>query len=305
MQFDGSLMAELTILAAVAESRGFTRAANALGLSASGVSKAVSRLEKRMAVRLVERTTRSLVITDEGTRLLQTVVPLMTGIAEAAALASGGVQAVNGRLRVNVDPFFSRVMISAMLPVFMDNYPDVQLELIMRDDLGDLVADGFDLAIRFGAPPTGSFVGRCLFETKVLTVASPEYIRLHGHPKSPADVETHRKILFYNAASGRPFEWEFHRKKRVVKVGATGPLLVSDVGTMLTACAEGGGIAQILELGSEQLIASGKLINLFPEWNEERFPLYAIYPSRRHLPGKVRAFIEFCAASLASRATQF
>lgn len=301
MQFDGSLMAELTILAAVAECRGFTRAADALGLSASGVSKAVSRLEKRMAVRLVERTTRSLVITDEGTRLLRTVVPLMTGIAEAAALASGGVQAVNGRLRVNVDPFFSRVMISAMLPAFLDRYPDVQLELIMRDDLGDLVADGFDLAIRFGAPPVGSFVGRCLFETKVLTVASLDYIQRFGHPKSPTDLEAHRKILFYNATAKRAFQWEFHQKKKVVEVEATGPLLVSDVGTMLTACTEGGGIAQVLELGTEELIASGKLINLFPEWSDEKFPLYAIYPSRRHLPAKIRAFIEFCEESLSSR----
>ncbi|WP_413459393.1 LysR family transcriptional regulator [Herbaspirillum huttiense] len=295
MQFDGALMAELTILAAVAEGKSFTRAAAALDLSPSGVSKAISRLERRLGVRLVERTTRSLVVTDEGTRLLQNVVPLMTGITEAAALASGGVQAVNGRLRVNVDPYFSRVMISAKLPAFMETYPDVQLELIMRDDLGDLVADGFDLAIRFGPPPVGSFIGRRLCETKVLTVASPDYIRRFGHPGAPAELARHRKILFYNAATGRPFEWELRRQRKVVKVEAKGPLLVSDVGAMLTACAEGGGVAQILELGAEEMIATGRLVNLFPEWNGERFPLYAIYPTRRHLPAKIRAFIDFCA----------
>lgn len=171
----------------------------------------------------------------------------------------------------------------------------------MRDDLGDLVADGFDLAIRFGAPPTGSFIGRRLVDTKVLTVASPEYLRRFGHPQTPADLDAHRKILFYNAATGRPFEWEFHRKRKVLSVDATGPLLVSDVGTMLNACAEGGGIAQILELGTEEMMATGRLVNLFPEWDGERFPLYATYPSRRHLPAKIRAFMDFCAESLRSR----
>lgn len=301
MQFDGALMSEMTVLVAVAESKSFTRAASALGLSPSGVSKAISRLEQRMGLRLVERTTRSLVITAEGERLLREVVPLMTGIAEAAAQASGHAQAVTGRLRVNVDPFFSRVMLSALLPSFLNRYPGIELELIMRDDLGDLVADGFDLAVRFGTPPVGSFIGRCLFETRVLTVASPAYLRQHGYPAKPADLAAHRKILFYNAATGRPFEWELHRKKTIVRLQPTGPLLVSDVGTMLTACLEGGGVAQILELGAEELVRSGQLVNLFPEWSDERFPLYALYPSRRHLPAKIHAFIDFCIEALAVR----
>jgi DNA-binding transcriptional LysR family regulator len=300
MTFDGQLLAGITVLAAVAESGSFTRAGDALGLSASGVSKAITRLEARMGVRLVERTTRTLVLTDEGRRLYNDVVPHLTGISEAAALASGAVNAVLGRLRVNVDPFFSRVALATVLPEFLRRYPALTLELIMRDHVGDLVADGFDLAIRFGQPPVGSLVGRCLYESRILTVASPCYLKDHGRPRTPSDVIHHRRILFYNAVSGRPYGWEFRTTQEVVEIEAAGPLLVSDVGTMIGACVAGAGIAQVLDLGTEELVRSGQLIDLFPDWRGERFPLYALYPSRRHLPAKVHAFIDFCQKCLPS-----
>ena len=150
MTFDGRLFSGITVLAAVAESGSFVRAADALGLSPSGVSRAVSRLEKRVGVRLLDRTTRSQTMTDEGRRLYESVVPHLTGIEEAASAASGSANVVQGKLRVNVDPFFSRTVLASRLPDFLAHHPDLSLELIMRDDVGDLVADGFDLAVRFG-----------------------------------------------------------------------------------------------------------------------------------------------------------
>ncbi|TDY20530.1 LysR family transcriptional regulator [Paraburkholderia sp. BL6665CI2N2] len=301
MTFDGQLFSGITVLAAVAESRSFTRAADALGLSPSGVSKAMKRLEQRMGVRLIERTTRSLKLTDDGQRLYDEVGTHLVGIEDAAARASGSKDSVRGRLRVNVDPFFSRIALAPSLAGFLNRYPDLSLELIMRDDVGDLVADGFDLAIRFGQPPVGSFVGRRLDETRVLTVASPAYIEAHGRPEHPYDVERHQRILFYNAGAARAFEWQFCRADEVLEVRPAGHLLVSDVGTMLGACVAGAGIAQVLELGAEDLLRSGQLIELFPDWPDERFPLYALYPSRQHLPAKVRTFIDFCLANLVAR----
>jgi DNA-binding transcriptional LysR family regulator len=160
------------------------------------------------------------------------------------------------------------------------------------------VSDGFDLAIRFGEPPGGSLVATRLLETRVLTVASPGYIATYGRPEHPDAVTKHRRILFFDPVARRPFGWEFRRPDEVVEIPAEGHLLVSDVGTMLQAAAAGIGIAQILDIGLGDLVSSGQLVDLFPDWPGERFPLYAIYPSRRHIAAKVRAFVELCREGL-------
>lgn len=294
MAFDGKLLSGVTVLMAVVEAGTIARAAEALGLSPSGVSRALARLEQRVGARLLARTTRSLSLTDEGRRFYEQVGPHLAGIEEAAIEASGSSSTVRGRLRVNIDPFFSRIVLSGHLAAFLARYPEVSLELIMRDSVGDLVADGFDLALRFGEPPVGSFVARKLVETRVITVASPGYIKAHGRPRHPRDIETRACIDFYDAAHARPYDWEVQRKKEVLPLRVKGRLLVSDSGTLLGACEAGAGIAQILELGCEHLLESGRLVELFPEWADERFPLYAIYPSRLHRAAKVRTFIEFC-----------
>jgi DNA-binding transcriptional LysR family regulator len=195
---------------------------------------------------------------------------------------------------VNIDPFFSRIVLSRHLTAFLARYADLSVELIMRDSVGDLVADGFDLALRFGDPPQGSFVARKLVETRVLTVASPSYIKAKGKPRHPKEIEERDCIDFYDAANGRPYDWEMRRKKEVLPLRVKARLLVSDAGTLIGACEAGAGIAQVLEIGCRQLIRSARLVELFPEWSDEQFPLYAIYPSRLHRAAKVRAFIEFC-----------
>jgi DNA-binding transcriptional LysR family regulator len=294
MAIDGKLLSGVTVLIAVVEAGTVARAAEALGLSPSGVSRALSRLEQRVGARLLARTTRSLSLTDEGRRFYEQVGPHLAGIEEAAIEASGSTNKVRGRLRVNIDPYFSRVILSGHLAAFLTRYPDISVELIMRDSVGDLVADGFDLAVRFGEPPVGSFVARKLIETRVLTVASPSYIKANGRPRHPRDVEEHDCIDFYDAAHARPYEWEVRRKQEVIPLRVKARLLVSDSGTLVGACEAGAGIAQILELGCRHLLDNGRLVELFPEWSDERFPLYAIYPSRLHRAAKVRTFIEFC-----------
>jgi len=174
----------------------------------------------------------------------------------------------------------------------------VRLELIMRDHVGDLVADGFDLALRFGEPTTGSLIARKLIETRILTVASPSYIQRHGRPKHPSEVTHLPCIDFYDAANACAFEWEFRNGAEVLPVKPSSRLMVSDVGAMLGACEAGAGIAQIMELGSKHIVDSGRLVELFPDWPGELFPLYALYPSRQHRAAKVRAFVDFAIAAL-------
>ena len=302
MSIDGKLFSGVSVLFAVVEAGTIARAAEALGLSPSGVSRALARLEQRVGVRLLARTTRTLSLTDEGRRFYEQVGPHLAGIEEATIEAAGSASKVRGRLRVNTDPYFSRIVLSKHLAKFLARYPEVFVELIMRDSVGDLVADGFDLALRFGEPPVGSFVARKLTETRVITVASPAYIKAHGKPRNPKEIEKHDCIDFYDAANGRPYEWELRRKDEVLPLRVKGRLMTSDSGTLLGACEAGYGIAQIIEIGCGHLLRSGRLVELFPGWSDERFPLYAIFPSRLHRAAKVRAFIDFVLEILKSSA---
>ena len=295
MSFDERMLNGMGVLSAIVDSGSFAAAGEVLDMSQSGVSRSVARLEARLGIRLFDRTTRSVKLTDEGRRFYEQIVPLLSGLEEAAASASQGASAVRGRLRVNIDPFFSRLFLGPRLGAFVEKYPELQLDLITRDQLGDMVADGFDLAVRFGQPRESTLVARKLLDTRIITVASPAYIKKHGRPLVPADLERepHTCIHFRDPETGRPFQWEFHRGKKKVLIAARGRLTANDVGTMHGVCLAGHGIAQVLALGAEQLLASGRLVDLFPDWPDETFPLYAAYPSRHHLPAKVRAFFDF------------
>jgi DNA-binding transcriptional LysR family regulator len=296
MAFDERFLSGIGVLSAIVDSGSFVGAAEILDMTQSGVSRAMARLEGRLGVRLLDRTTRAVTLTDEGRRFYERVMPLLGELEEAATLATGSAATVRGRLRVNMDPFFSRRMLGAQLGAFVERHPELRLELVTRDGLGDLVGEGFDLAIRFGQPPASSLAARRLLETRILTVAAPAYLERHGCPREPAELASHVCIHFRDPQTGRPFPWEFHRGRERLPVEVPGRLTVNDVATLHDVCRAGHGVAQVMAFGVEELLADGSLVELFPDWSEERFPLYALYPSRRHLPAKVRAFIDFVLA---------
>ena len=293
--FSPQLLEGVDVMAAVVDTRSFGGAAQVLDMSQSGVSRAVARLETRLGIRIFERTTRSVRLTEEGRHFYEQVMPLIGALAEVTSSAAGDAQMVQGRLRINVDPLFARFILGPRLGPFLDSYPDLELDMRSKEDLGDLVADGFDLALRFGHPLPSSLVARKLFDTRVLAMASPAYLERFGHPTDPLELENtpHRCILFREPVTGKPFAWEFHQQRKQLTVKPQGQLTVNDPGTVYSACLAGLGIAQLFELGIEQYTSSNQLVQLFPEWSDQRFPLYAYYPSRHHVPAKTRALLSF------------
>ena len=289
------LLEGVAVMAAVVDARSFGGAGEALDMSQSGVSRAVARLEQRLGIRLFERTTRSVRLTDEGRRFHDEVMPLIAALQEATANAQGGATAIRGRLRVNVDPFFSRLILGPALGGFLEKHPELEVELRTRDDLGDLVGDGFDLALRFGHPQPSSLVARKLLDLRVLTVAAPSYLKRFGRPAHPQELEAghHRCIQFRDPASGRAFAWEFHQRRRKLVIATPGTLMVNDAGTLQSVCEAGYGIAQMFVLPQDPVLADRRLVTLFPDWSDERFPLYAYHPSRHHVPAKTRAMLDF------------
>jgi DNA-binding transcriptional LysR family regulator len=299
-EIDGRLVGGLVVLAAIADARSFGRAAERLGLTQSGVSKAIAKLESRLGARLVHRTSRAVELTDEGRALNERVIQHLAGIGEAAAETAKSRDSVRGRLRVNVDPLFSRMVLSPNMSEFLLRNPAMELRLETRDRIADLVSDGFDLAVRFGEPTPSALIARRVLNARILTVASPIYIERHGRPGHPLDLanNAHQCIRAIDTSTGRPFDWEFWRGNEIISVAVNGRLTVTDSGTKLGACLAGFGVAQVIDLKLEQHFESGALINLFPDWSDERFPLYVYYTSRNYVPAKVRKFIDFIIDSL-------
>lgn len=294
MGFDGRILSGVSVLAAVVEGGSFVKAAGLIGITDSGVSRAIGRLEARLGVRLLDRTTRAVALTDEGRRFYAAVKPHLAGIEDAAAIASGAVSAVRGRLKVDIDPFFLPLVLAGRLGGFCDRHPELAIEFVTSERVGDLVSEGIDLAIRFGQPRFASLVARKLIEAPILTVAAPRYIERHGRPGHPSELARHRCLQFLDPHTGRPYEWEFVSGGEVIEVPTSGPLTFTDPKSMLEECVAGSGIAQVIGWGVRDRLASGRLIDLFPDWHGERFPLFAFHPSRKHPPAKVRAFTDFC-----------
>jgi len=293
MDFDGRLLSGIGVMIAIVETGNFARAAESLNLTPSGVSRAVARLEARLGAKLFHRNPRAVVLTDEGRRFHDQVARLLAGIEEAADETADAGATVRGRLKVNADPWFARIVLAPRLPQLMIRYPLLSVELLVSNHREEMMAGGVDLAVRFGPPDPSALIARKLLETRIVTCAAPAYLERQGTPSVPADVANHEVLLFRDPQSGRPFTWEFHRRGRIVEVDVGGRIVTDDPSSALAACEAGQGLFQSLELGLAPWLTSGRLVQVLKEWSEERFPLYAYYPSRRLAPQKVRAFLDF------------
>jgi DNA-binding transcriptional LysR family regulator len=295
MSFDARLLTGAGVLAAVAavaENGNFARAAEIMHLTPSGVSRAVARLEARVGVRLFDRGPRSVTLTEEGKRFHARVMPLLAALEEAAADAAGAAVTVNGRLRVSVDPWFARMVLAPCLPRFMARYPLLSVDLATSNYREEMMA-GVDVAVRFGPPDVASLITRKLLDTRVLTCAGPGYLQQHGTPRTPHDLMHHECLLFRDPRTGRPFPWEFHRGSEIVEITVAGRLVMDDPSAAVAACVANQGVFQSLEMGLGPWLASGQLVQILPDWVEERYPLYVYHPSRHLPPAKVRAFLDF------------
>lgn len=295
MSFDPRLLNGAGVIAAVAEAGNFARAAETLGLTPSGVSRAVARLEARVGVRLFDRTPQLVMLTEEGQRFHAHIIPLLAGLEEAASDAAGAAAVVSGRLRVSVDPWFARMILAPALRRFMARYPLLSLDLVTSNYREEMMT-GTDVAIRFGPPDTASLIARKLVETRILTCASRGYLEQHGEPETPHDLAQHECLMFRDPQTGRPFPWESHRGRDVVRVNAAGRLVMDDPSAAIAACIGGQGVFQSFEMGLGAWLANGDLIQILPEWADEHYPLYAYHPSRHLPPVKVRAFVDFVQA---------
>jgi DNA-binding transcriptional LysR family regulator len=288
---------DVRVFAAVAQSGGFREASRASGTSASSASEAVRRLEAALGVPLLQRTTRSVAPTEAGAALLARLGPALEEIASALDVVKGSRDRPAGTLRLNVPTIAARVVLPRIVPRFLATYPDIRVEVTADDDLVDILSAGCDAGIRYEETLEKDMIAIPIGprEQCFAVAASPAYLERRGCPTHPRHLLDHA-CLRVRFLGGPPVAWEFERNGQVVSVETSGPL-VGNIGNaidlLIAAAVEGTGIIYLFEDLLAPCFESGALKPILERW-WLRFPgPFLYYPSRRHMPAALRAFVDF------------
>jgi DNA-binding transcriptional LysR family regulator len=286
-------LGEMTMFARTVEEGSFSAAARALKLTPSAVSKQVSRLEDRLGARLLNRTTRRLSLTEEGRAFHARCVQILAEIDEAETAVTELHAAPRGTLRVAAAVAFFSHQVMPLLPEFLERYPEVRFDLVMTDREVDMVDERIDVAIRFGQPRESTLIARKLAVSRRVICAAPAYLARHGTPATPADLARHNCLTL----STRPeFNvWAFGERPEDHLL-VTGNLELNQADALYDACLAGIGLARVAGYLVEGDIKAGRLVPVLAEQLKESSNLYVVYPHRRHLSPKVRAFVDFLVA---------
>ncbi len=276
----------------VAHHASFTRAAEELEVSPSALSQTVRTLERQLGVRLFNRTTRRVALTDNGQRFLQQVAPGLRQIDDAFRDMDFLRDRPAGHLRINLPSVVAERMVAPHLPAFMARWPDVQVELFVDPALADLIAGGFDAGIRLGESLAREMVALPIgpMQRQVI-VATPDYFQQHPVPAEPADL-VHHECVRYRRSNGRIMAWEFTRAGRDFEVEVGGRLIVNDSDLGLVLVRQGLAMSQVFEAQVEAELRSGALVRVLEDWQLPFAGFHIYYPAREHLPPKLRVFID-------------
>lgn len=282
-------LGDLEVFASVATSGSMSMAAKELGCSPAVISKRIKRLEDRLGARLFQRTTRHISLTEAGAGYYQRVLSVLEGLEEAEDFVSGRANTLTGTLKVSASTSFGRMHIAPHLTRFMEQYPDLSIQLVLSDDFTDIVAEGFDLAIRIAELADSSLVAKRLAPVRRVLCASPDYIKRHGEPQSLDDLRRHRCLPAHNNE-----QWRLEGPEGSVHFRPEGMLVTNSSEVIREAVISGLGIAlrSTWDIGAE--MHNGRLVQVLPQYEgSKNVSLSAVYPSKKFLPAKVRAFIDY------------
>jgi DNA-binding transcriptional LysR family regulator len=275
---------------AVADLQGFAPAARKLGLSPSGVTRLIAALEQRLGARLLQRTTRSVTLTDVGARYLERVRRILADVEEAEGSAEGERTRPSGRLAVSAPVGFGRLHVSPVMSAYLMRYPEVTGELRLTDRMVNLVEDGVDLAVRIGHLADSSLVARHVGEMRRIVVASSAYLKARGEPDTPEAIASHQTIQF-GAMTASP-DWRFVEDDREIRVACTPRFTTNSADAAIQYAEQGGGLTRVLAYQAAEAIKSGRLRIVLAKFEQPPLPIHLVYPTSRLLSAKVRAFID-------------
>jgi len=276
---------------AIAETGGFASAARRLGLSPPVVTRAMMHLETHLGGQLLTRTTRKVRLTDAGTRYLEDCKRLLAELDDAESAVSGSHAAPRGVLHVTASSTFGRMYVAPLILDFLDLYPHVSVRAVLNDRVLDLVDEGLDVAVRIAHLADSSLTARRVGEVRRVLCASPGYLREHGVPKSPADLNQHEAIVFSQDRSTPT--WSFEGPKGKLQVRPRTRLVVNATEVGIQAALSGRGITRVLSYMVTSDLRAGRLRLLLPDYEPEPLPIHLVYREGRRAPARVRAFVDF------------
>lgn len=289
----GSEFSELRAFMEVVEQSNFSRAAIYLGLAPSTLSQTIRSLESRLGVRLLQRTTRSVSVTEAGEHLLARIRPVFEELNLAVESINDFRDTPAGTLRLSVSSIPAHMILGSMLKSFLMAYPAISLEIDVDNSSIDIVKGRFDAGIRYGRVIANDMVMiKASAPSRMIAVASPEYLAIHGMPKTPQDLQSHACIRF-RRGNQQLLAWEFEKNKKKIEVAVSGQLIVSDVDLMVKAMRDGIGIGYMAEAYMKNDIDRGTLVPLLTDWSPTYDSWYLYYASRQHLSAPLKAFIVF------------
>jgi len=284
-------LAGMRVFAAVVDTGSFARAADKLDLSRGMTSRHVSQLEAHLGVRLLNRTTRRLSLTEAGNDYYQRATQVLALVEEAEHAASREAAEPRGTLRVNASVAFGARHMGGAISAYVQRYPQVRVDLTLNDRVVDLVEEGFDVAVRIARGVDPGLVARRIAPARMIACASPDYLRRNGTPRSPSDLTRHNCLTY--AYSGAQNEWHFTRGKREQTVRVGGNLHANNGDILSRAAADGLGVAVQPTFLIYDLLQANKLVRVMEDWEADALTIFAVYPSRQFLPRKVRSFVDF------------
>lgn len=293
-QFDDVLLGSIELFCLAAELGSFTAAGLAAGVTPAAVSRSIGRLEERLGSRLFVRTTRSIRLTEGGRGYYEQCRQALTQLVEAERAVSGQQQEPSGTLRISLPTTYGHHRILPLMPEFRRRYPKVQVDIHLGNRNIDFVAEGYDLAIRVRAQPDSSLIARPLEDARLVVVATPDYLAREGVPQTLDDLERHDCIQFELPSSGRRITWLFNDdggEREVVSAG--GCTCSDDVLGGVTLAKHGAGLFQTYRFIVERELAEGSLVEVLQAFAGRSRPFTLLYPSGRHMPLRLRAFIDF------------
>ncbi len=275
----------------------FAETARATGLTAAAVGKNISELEAHLKVRLFNRTTRRMSLTEAGTLYFQQVTPVLDQLEEADRSLTSHHNQPSGLLRVTAPLTMTIISLSRFIPEFLERYPEITLDLNLDDRLIDIVREGYDIAIKGSdSLKNSSLISRRVSRLHHVLCAAPSYFETYGTPQVPADLRQHNCIRY--SLSDHAHEWEFRKGEQTERIAVTGRYLVSSSFAVRDALCAGFGLSLIPVSYVEQDIAAGRLVTALDDWQQIETGVYAFYPSRQYLAPKVRVFLDFLSEKL-------
>lgn len=281
----------IEFLTTTVEAGSFAAAARRLGVTPSAVSRRVAQLERELGVPLLARTTRSLRLTDDGRAFHERCVRILEELRDARDAMARASGRPSGVLRLDAPIALGRKVVTPKLPQFIERYPEIRVDLTLRDQFVDPIAEGLDVLVRIGALGESTLIARRLGASRIVHCASPSYVRKHGAPKTPRDLEHHRCLGYLR--EGRPTPFRFTSGEGVLDVDIAGPCHASDADVIHQLALAGKGIAALFDFIVADDLASGRLVTVLDDYPTTTWPIHALYPKNRHLLPKVRVFLDY------------